>query len=119
MPALMKVTIAPMAYRMVVVNKMFMDVIHRLTFFFNICHKVALITCCPGHKSVLGLQFTKRRGSMGYDCIDGEQLVDGVELDSVINWCLVTPIYILIQWLIGLMLMMNALLSHPIVFARY
>lgn len=48
-PTLMKVSIAPMAYRMIVVKQMFMDVIHCLTLLFNICHKVAFIIRSPGH----------------------------------------------------------------------
>lgn len=35
-PTLMKVAVAPMAYRMIVVKQMFMDVIHCLTLLFYI-----------------------------------------------------------------------------------
>ncbi len=54
-PALMKVTIAPMAYRMIVVKQMLVDVIHCLTLFFYVCHKIAFIISSPVHYSILGL----------------------------------------------------------------
>ncbi len=83
-----------MTYRMIIVKKMLVDVVHRLTLFFNICHKFAFIICCPCRQSVLRLQFTKGRCSVSDDCINGKSFIDGIEFVSVINWSFINPIHI-------------------------
>ena len=52
-PALVKMSIAPMAYRMIVIQQVLMNVIQRLTFIFYVSHQIAFVICRPGCQSIL------------------------------------------------------------------
>ena len=91
MPALMEVTVEPMAKRMAFRVEIGVEVVHHLALAFYIVQQV-FITYRPGLQALMGGQLAERWGGVGDDRVDGADLVDGIEFGLVKNGALVGPI---------------------------
>ena len=91
MPALVEVTVEPMAEGMGFGIEISVEVVHHLALAFYIVQQV-FITYRPSVQALMGGQLAERWGGVRDDGIDGAGLVDGIEFGLVINGTLVGPI---------------------------